>query len=184
MNLEETKDKMQKVLEVLKNDVATVRTGRAVPSLVEHISISVYGGKARLKILELATIAATDTQTLVITPFDHSIISEIEKGIQEANVGLSPVVDGQIVRISIPPLSEERRQQLIHLMKQKLENGRIMVRQVRQEAMHEIKKHYNNKVISEDDLFRLEKETQRVTDDTISEIDTLGKRKEKELLQI
>lgn len=179
-----TKDKMQKVLEVLRTDVATVRTGRASPSLVEHITISAYGGSTRLKVMELATIGAADSQTLVITPFDHTIINEIQKGIQEANVGLSPVIDGQIIRISLPPLSEERRGQLIHLMKQKLENGRIMVRQVRQEGMHEIKKQYNNKVISEDDMIRIQKEVQKLTDDTISEIDSLGKRKEEELLQI
>ncbi|MBI2465409.1 ribosome recycling factor [Candidatus Shapirobacteria bacterium] len=184
MNTDETKVNMEKVLEVLKTDVATVRTGRATPSLVEHITISVYGGSTRLKVMELATIGTQDTQTLLITPFDHTIINEIQKGIQEANVGLSPVVDGQIIRISIPPLSQERREQLIHLMKQKLENGRIMVRQVRQEAMHDIKKQYNEKAISEDEMVRLEKEVQRLTDDTISEIDTLGKRKEEELLQI
>ncbi len=178
------KEKMHKVLEVLKTDVATVRTGRATPSIVENIFISAYAGTARMRIMELATIAAVDSQTLVITPFDHTIINEIQKGIQEANVGLNPGVDGQVVRISIPPLSEERRQQLIHLMKQKLENGRIMVRQVRQEGMHEIKKQYSDKTISEDEMVRLEKEMQRVTDETISEIDALGKRKEAELLQI
>lgn len=184
MNLDETKVNMGKVLEVLKTDLATVRTGRATPSLVEHINISVYGGSTRLKVMELATIGTQDMQTLVITPFDHSVISEIEKGIREANVGLNPVVDGQIIRISIPPLSQERREQLIHLMKQKLENGRIMVRQVRHVVMHAIKKQYNDKTISEDDLMRLEKEVQKLTDDTISEIDSLGKRKEEELLQI
>lgn len=179
-----TKDKMGKVMEVLRGDLGTVRTGRAAPSLVEHLTIRVYGGSAKMKVMELATIGTTDAHTLVITPFDHSIINEIQKGIQEANVGLSPVIDGQIIRISIPPLSEERRGQLINLMKQKLENGRIMVRQVRQEGMHEIKKQYNDKTISEDDMMRLEKEVQKLTDDTISEIDSLGKRKEEELLQI
>lgn len=182
--IQEAKQKMQKVLEVLRTDLSTVRTGRAAPSLVENIVISAYGGSSKLRLLEFATIAASDTQTLVITPFDASILLEIQKGILEANVGLNPVIDGQVIRISIPPLSEERRQQLIHLMKQKLENGRIMIRQVRHEAMAQIKKQYNDKTISEDEMVRLEKETQKATDDSILEIDTLGKKKEEELLQI
>ncbi|MFH1833342.1 MAG: ribosome recycling factor [Candidatus Levyibacteriota bacterium] len=180
----ETKQRIQKVLEILKNDLATVRTGRAAPSLVEHISINAYGGAQKLKVLELATIAASDNQTLVITPFDNSIIGEIQKGIQEANVGLTPVIDGVVIRISIPALSEERRQQLIHLMKQKLEGGKIQARQVRHEAMNEIKKHYNDKTISEDEQLRLEKEVQREIDSVILEIENLGKKKEEELMQI
>lgn len=190
MNLDQVKLRMQKVLEVLHNDLATVRTGRAMPSLVDNIIVSVYGGSTRLKVMELATIGTSDPQTLLITPFDASIINEIQKGIQEANVGLTPVIDGSgHIRISIPPLSEERRQQLIHLMKQKLENGRVMIRQVRQEAMQEIKKSFDKaqdhgQHLSEDEASRLEKEAQKLTDDTMSQIDAMGKRKEEELLQI
>lgn len=184
MDTEDVWQKMQKVLEVLKADLATVRTGRATPSLVENIVVNAYGGAQKLKVLELATIVASDNQTLVITPFDNSIIGEIQKGIQEANVGLNPVLDGAVIRISIPALSEERRQQLIHLMRQKLEGGRIQARQVRHEAMSEVKKQYNDKTISEDELVRLEKEIQKETDSIIGEIDNLGKKKEEELLQI
>lgn len=176
--------KMQKVMEVLRTDLSTVRTGRAAPSLVEHIVISAYGGTQRLKVMELATISVSDPHTLLITPYDGSIIGEIQKGILEANVGLNPVIDGQVIRISIPPLSEERRGELIHLMRQKLENGRIMVRQVRHEAMLDIKKQYNNKTISEDEMARLEKETQRITDEIMAQIEGMGKKKEEELLQI
>src|SRR5574337_930555 len=140
MNLQETQSKMQKILEVIHGDLATVRTGRATPSLVEHIQVAVYGGTTKLKIMEVATTAVSDSQTLLITPFDASIIGEIQKGIEVANVGLTPVIDGQVIRISIPPLSAERREQLIALMKQKLENGKIMVRQTRHEAMDEVKK--------------------------------------------
>lgn len=178
----DTKQKMESVLAVLRGDLATVRTGRAAPSLVENISINAYGGSTRLKVMELATIAATDSHTLVITPFDASITSEIQKGIEAANVGLNPVIDGQLIRISIPPLSEERRLELVHLMKQKLENGRIMIRQVRHDAMIEIKKQKNT--LSEDEVIRLEKEVQRATDKIISQIDEMGKKKEEELLQI
>lgn len=182
--ISETKQKMQKVLEVLKTDLATIRTGRATPSLVDHIVVSVYAGSTRLKVMELATVTVSDPQTLLITPYDGSIIHEIQKGIMEANTGLTPVVDGSVIRISIPLLSQERRVELTHLMKQKLENGRIMVRQVRHEAMDQIKKQHADKQISEDDMIRLEKETQKVTDETSLEIDGLGKRKEEELLQI
>lgn len=184
MSIEEVQQKMQKVLSVLHTDLATVRTGRAAPSLVENIIISAYGGSTRLKVMELATIAASDPQTLLITPFDNSVIGEIQKGIMETNVGLNPVIDGAHIRISIPPLSEERRQQLIKLMHQKLENGRIMVRHVRHEAMADVKKQFNDKAISEDDMFRLEKEVQRMTDDTMGQIEALGRKKEEELLQI
>lgn len=180
--LSETRQKMQKVLDVLKTDLSTVRTGRAMPSLVENIVISVYGGSTRLKIMELATISTSDSQTLLVTPFDPSIIGEIQKGLQEAVTGLTPVVDGQVVRIAIPPLSEERRQQLIHLMRQKLENGKIMMRQVRHESMDSIKKQTDG--VSEDERQRLEKEVQRLTDEAMSDIDAMGSHKEQELMQI
>lgn len=179
--LQNTSSQMQKVLDLLKTDLATIRTGRAAPSLVENIVISAYGGSAKLKVMELATVAAQDLSTLLITPFDHATINEIEKGLQEANIGLTPVVDSTVIRLTIPPLSQERRQELIHLMKQKLENGRIMVRQARQEAMNEIKK---DESLSEDDEKRLEKDTQRLTDETMLHIESLGKQKEEELLQI
>lgn len=176
----ESKQQMQKVLEVIKNDLATVRTGRAAPSLVENVVVSVYGGTAKMRIMELATVGASDTQTLSITPFDNSIIGEIQKGIQDANIGLNPVVDGQLIRISIPPLSAERREQLIHLMKQKLENGKVMIRQARHEAMNDIKKQES----SEDDTARLEKDIQKLTDEFMQEIESLGRKKEEELTTI
>lgn len=179
--LQETSSRMHKVLDLLKQDLATVRTGRAMPSLVENISINAYGGSAKLKVMEMATVHAQDLQTLVISPFDQSTIHEIQKGIQEANIGLNPVVDAPIVRITIPPLSTERRQELIHLTKQKLENGRIMVRQARQDGMNDIKK---NEELSEDEEARLEKEVQKATDDAMAQIDAMGKQKEEELLQI
>lgn len=184
LNVQNPRWKMQKVLEVLRTDLSTVRTGRATPSLVENIVINAYGGTQRLKVMELATITVSDLQTLVITPFDGSIINEIQKGIMEANIGLNPVIDSAVIRIAIPPLSQERREQLIHLMRQKLEGGRIQVRQVRHEAMTEIKKQLNDKTISEDEMIRLEKEAQKATDEIMSEIEAMGKRKEEELLLI
>lgn len=178
--LQITRQHMQKALEVLRNDMSTIRTGKASPSLVEHLVVSVYGASAKMKVMELATVVTTDPQTLVVTPFDPSITGEIQKGIQESNTGLHPAIDGQVIRISIPPLSQERREQLIHIMKQKLENGRILVRQARHDALHEIKK----QELSEDEAHRLEKEIQKITDEFIGQIDTMGKQKEHELLQI
>ncbi len=183
MDINSLRQKMQKAFEVLRGDLATIRTGRATPSLVENIIINAYGGTQRLRLMELATIVTLDPQTLVITPFDASIMGEIQKDLS-ANAGLNPVIDGQVIRIKIPQLSEERRQELIHLMHQKLENGRIMIRQLRHEAMEEIKKQYNDKEISEDEMARLEKEVQKATDELILDIDGLGKKKEEELLQI
>lgn len=175
---------MKKALDILVSDISSLRTGRAAPSLVENIVVSAYQGTTKLKIVELATISASDSQTLLITPFDATILGEIQKGIQDANLGLNPSNDGQVLRISIPPLSEERRQELIHVMKQKLENGRIMLRQIRHEAMSDVKKNFENKNIGEDEQFRLEKEVQNSTDSYMTEIDNIGKKKEEDLLAI
>lgn len=176
-----TKQKINKVLDVLKGDLATIRTGRATPALVENIVINAYNGSTRLKVMELATIAVADPQTIVLTPFDPSIIGEIQKGIEAANVGLNPFIDGILIRITIPPLSQERREELIKAMRHKLENGRIMVRQSRHEAMEEIKKQFEGR---EDDIKRLEKEVQKIVDDTMETIENWGKQKEAELMQI
>ena len=173
---------MKKALELLIADVSTIRTGRATPSLVENISVSVYQGTTRLRVMELGTISASDPQSLVITPFDSSILEELRNGIAAANVGLNPSSDGQVIRISIPPLSSERRQELIHAMKQKLENGKVMIRGVRHEAMDAIKK--NSESIGEDEVRRLEKEVQTTVDSYMGEIDALGKKKEEDLMSI
>lgn len=179
MNLDLVKQNMQKVVEIIKIDMGTVRTGRASPALVENVVIAAYGGTQKLKVVELAQIVAQDTQTIVITPYDASIIGEIHKGLMEGNIGLTPVIDGQIIRISIPPLTEERRQQLVGLVNQKLEGGKIQIRQVRHEAINEFKKQFNDKAISEDEMFHAEKEIQRITDETIAELDAMGKKKKK-----
>ena len=180
----EMRQKMQKALMVLQEDLSTVRTGRAMPSLVENVVVSVYAGAERLRIKELATIAASDAQTLVLQPFDPSIASEIQKGIMEANIGLTPSSDGQVIRISIPPLSEERRKELIKLMKQKLENGRIAIRQIRQDSRNIVRKQHNDKDISEEQMFRIDEEIQKITDQIMIPVDEMGNRKEAELMQI
>jgi len=176
--------KMQKSLEVTRADLATIRTGRATPALVENIIIAAYGGNAQMKIREMATISSSDSMTLTVQPFDPATKDDIVKGILEANTGLNPVVDGEQIRISIPPLSEERRQEYLKLAKAKLEAGKVMIRQVRHEEMGRLKRSLEAKEITEDDRTRQEKHLQELTDEMITEVDRLGELKEKELLQI
>lgn len=176
-----TRDRMKKAIEVTQNDLSSIRSGRATPALVEHIVVPVYGGSQHLKMMELATLTAADSKTLVIAPFDPSVIVEIQKGIEAANVGLNPVVDGEIIRISLPPLSEERRQEYIKLSKTKLEAGKVMVRQVRHDAMKDLDKAED---VNEDEIKAGEKKIQELTDEMVAEIDAMGEKKEAELMQI
>lgn len=182
--INEAREKMRKALEITKNDLTSIHSGRATPALIENMMIVAYGGSQRLKLQEMAIITTGDSKTLLISPYDPSIIQEIEKGIQEANVGLTPVVDGELIRISIPPLSEERRQEYIKLAHAKLEAGRIMVRQIRAEAMKDLKLAEADKTISEDEQKHGERLVQELTDEMIAETDALGERKEAELLQV
>lgn len=184
MDLSDTQQKMQKALVIIQDDLTSIHTGHATPALIENVIVAVYGGSQKLKVLELGTITANDSRTILITPFDPSIIEEINKGIQTANIGLTPILDGEVIRISIPPLSEERRQEYIKLAKQKLETGRIMIRQLRHDVMNQLKQMFENKEISEDDRHRTEENLQQLTDRFVAEIDELGRRKEEELLQI
>lgn len=174
---------MQKAFDLLRQDFATIRTGKANAALVENIVINAYGGGAHLKVLELATIHVPDHQTLVLTPFDQAVIHEIEKGIADAKVGLNPIIDGNLIRINLPPLTEERRKEFVKLIHQKAENGKVMIRQMRHDAMEEIKKK-SAKTVSEDEVERLEKEVQKATDDFMEKIDTLREEKEKELMSL
>jgi ribosome recycling factor len=182
--LNQARDRMRKSLDVTRNDLTSIRSGRATPSLVENIIVSCYGGTQKLKILEMATITTQDHKTLLISPYDPSQIGELEKGILQAKTGLTPVVDGEILRISIPSLSEERRLEYIKLAKAKLEAGRIMIRQVRQEAMKDLKSAENDNTITEDQRKHGEKLVQELTDEMIAEIDSLGEKKEQELMQV
>jgi len=182
--LNQTRDKMRKAFEVTSNDLFSIRSGRATPALVEHVVVSAYDGSQRLKIMELATTTTMDARTIVISPFDPSIVAEIEKGLLEANIGLTPVVDGDIIRITIPALTQERRLEYLKLAKAKLEAGRIMVRQVRHEAMKDLKRLASDNTISEDETKHGEKMVQELTDEMIAEVDGLGERKEQELMQV
>ncbi len=182
--LYQTRDRMKKAIEVTTTDLQSLRSGRATSALVDHIVIPAYEGSQRLKIMELATITTMDAKTLVIAPYDPSIIREIEKGIMETKNGLTPVIDGDIIRITIPPLSEERRLEYLKLAGAKIEGGRIMVRQVRQDAMRQAKKLQEEGKISEDDQAHTEKKIQELTDEMVADLDGLLERKEMELMQV
>lgn len=176
MNLDESKSKFQKVLEVVRMDLATIRTGKATPQLIENLVVEAYGAKMRL--LELATIAATDPTTLIVTPFDIANADIIAKAVSDSNLGLSVIVEDTRVRVMVPALSQERREEYVKLAKTKVEGGKVMVRQIRREAMDDVSK----SEVDEDTQKHLEKEIQNMTDKTVAELELLASEKEKELL--
>lgn len=179
-----TRQRMKKAIEVTRTDLTSIRSGRATPALVENIVVAVYDGTQRLKLMELATITTTDAKSLVIAPYDPSVIAEIQRGLEAANTGLTPVVDGEIIRIALPPLSEERRQEYSKLARIKLEAGRVMLRQIRHDAMKDISKMETSGDISEDEKIFGEKKIQELTDEMVAEIDAIGQKKEAELMQV
>jgi ribosome recycling factor len=180
----EAKKNMQKAFDVLNHDLATVRSGKASNQMVEDIEINAYNGTARLKVMELATISTPDPKTIVIAPFDVSIIGDIEKGINDSGLGINPVVSESIIRLSVPPLTEERRAEMVKMINQKCESGKVMIRQCRQDSMHQVKKLKDEGHTSEDILEREEKEIQRFTDEFIKNIEMLADQKEKELMTV
>lgn len=182
--LAQTKDKMRKALEVTSQDLSTIRSGRATPAIVENVVINAYGGTTKMKLMELATITTMDAKTIVIQPYDPSTTNDVEKGILESNIGLTPIIDGEIIRISLPALTEERRKEFIKLAHTKVEAGKIMVRQVRQDILHDVKKEVENKTLNEDQKKMVEKQVQEITDKMILELDSMKQKKEAELLQI
>jgi len=179
-----TREHMKKAIEITRTDISTIRSGRATPALVENIVIAAYGGTQRLKLMEMATITTADVKAIVVSPYDPSQLGDIVKSIQETHSGLNPVIDGELIRISIPPLSEERRREYIKLAWTKIEGGKIMVRQGRAEGMRQLRKLLDDKSISEDQQKSGERKIQELTDEMIAELDTMGERKEGELIQI
>lgn len=184
MDLGDVLVKMGKVLEFVKQDVATIRTGRATPSLVENIIINAYGGTTKMKIVELAQITTPDPQSLLITPYDQSIIGDIRRDIIGANVGLTPVLDNNVIRIAVPALTSERRMEYVKMLHRKLEDGRVKIRQTRHDKMTELKRLAEEGELNEDDRTRLEEELQKVTDKMMAEIEAIGQAKEKELTTV
>lgn len=181
--MDDVREKMEKALEFLRQDLVSLKVGRATPALIEQIQVEAY--ETKMPLVELATITSPEPNQLVVTPFDLTIIKKIEKFLSlDRELGLSPVVDGEVIRITIPPLSEERRKELTKLLGQKLEAGRIAIRQIRQNKMQEIRQAFENKEISEDDKFLREKELQEITDEFNQKISEIGHQKEKQLLSV
>lgn len=166
----------------MQQDIASIRTGRASASLVENIEILVYGGTDKLRLVELGTISAPDTQTIVIEPWDKSIIGEIKRGIMAANVGFNPSIDGELLRLTLPPLTTEDREKYVKLLSGKLESGKVMIRKARAQAMHSIKNELADKKISQDQRRSQEKDLQKSVDEYVGKIEGMGEAKKKELL--
>ncbi|OGD00099.1 ribosome recycling factor [Candidatus Amesbacteria bacterium RIFCSPHIGHO2_01_FULL_47_34] len=184
MDLDEVKLKMAKAVDFVKQDLATIRTGRASTSLVENIIINAYGGTTKLKVVELAQVAVPDSQSITVTPYDQSIIGDIRRDIEAANVGFNPVIDNQVIRINVPPLTAERRMEYVKMLHRRLEDGRVKVRQVRHEVMSEYKRSAEEGNLNEDERERQEDELQKLTDEMMERIEEIGKAKEEELVTI
>ncbi len=178
----EAEDKMIKTEQVVQNEFATVRTGKASPALVENIMVDVYGSQMRLR--ELAGLTTPEPRMLVIQPWDATTVHPIEKAIQKANIGLNPAVQGKILRLIMPELSEERRQEFVRIVRKMAEDGRVAVRHVRRDAMETLKKEKAGGEIPEDDEKHAEKELQKLTDDYIAKIDAHLSHKEKEIMTV
>lgn len=173
--------RMKSALETLKKEFATVRTGRANPALLDRVEVEYYGSPTPLK--SLANVTVTDARTLVIQPFDKSANKEIEKAIVASGLGLTPMADGGVIRISIPSLTEERRKDLTKVVRKYAEEGRVAVRNVRRDALDDLKK-LKGKEVSEDDFKRQEESLQKLTDKHVKEIDEMTKHKEAEVMEV
>ncbi|MFZ5800630.1 MAG: ribosome recycling factor [Candidatus Omnitrophota bacterium] len=177
----QTEDKMKKAVEAVTREFNEIRTGRANSTFVEAIHIDYYGTPTMIK--QVAAISVPDARLIVIQPWDVSAIGEIEKAILKSNLGINPSNDGKVVRLSIPPLSKERRDELAKLVKKMAEDGRVSLRTIRRDANEHIKKLEDDKAISEDDRFKSQEEIQKLTDNYIGKIDQILKDKEKELVE-
>ena len=180
--LDSMEEKMMKTLEFVHNEFATVRTGKASPSLVENIQVEAYGSHMRLR--ELAGISTPEPRLIVIQPWDATLVQHVERAILKSELGITPRVDGKILRIPIPELDQERRHELDKVCKRMAEEGRVAIRNERRQAHELAKKLQKDGVITEDDLKHAEKEIQNKTDEYIKEIDTVLSHKEKEILAV
>ena len=180
--MKQAEDKMKKAVNNTKEDFSMVRTGRASPTLLERIEVDYYGTKTPLT--QLAGISVPEARLLVISPYDKSALSAIEKAIMASDLGINPSNDGSVIRLSIPPLTEDRRKELIKQVKERSEEGKIAVRNVRRHAKEEMERLEKDHQVSKDDLVRTEKDLQKLTDQYTDEIDVLFSHKEKELFEI
>lgn len=186
MAFEETlldaEERMEKAEKHVIHEFSSVRTGKASPALVENIKVDVYGSEMRVK--DVATITIPEPRQLVIQPWDESNVQPVEKAIQKANIGLNPAVQGKLLRIVIPDLSTEQRQQFVKAVKDKAEQGRVAIRQVRRDAMEAAKKEAKTDRVSEDELKLTEEEIQKLTDKYIKIVDEHLQAKEKEIMEV
>ena len=180
--LTEAEHKMKGALTALDNDLATIRTGRASPALVERLEVDYYGTPTQLQ--QLATISVPEPRQLLVKPFDPASLKDIERAIQASDLGLTPNNDGKIIRLNIPPLTEERRKQLIKVVHHRLEEARVAIRNIRRAIHDDLREFEKEKMISEDDLKRGEADLQKLTDKHVEKVDEAGTRKEAEIKEI
>lgn len=180
--LSDASTRMGKTIEALRKDLASVRTGRATPTLVDNIKVDYYGAPTPLK--QMATISAPEARLLVIQPWDNTTIGEIKKAILKSELGLNPSSDGNVIRLAIPPLSEERRRELVKAVHKKAEEGRIALRNIRRDALEMLRDLEKEKEISQDEQKRAQERLQEITDSFIEKAGELAQAKEAELLQV
>ncbi len=180
--LEDAKGRMSKSVDSSRGELATVRTGRASPHLLDRIMVDYYGAQTPLK--QLANVATSDARLLTVTPFDKSSIGAIEKSIQESDIGLTPSNDGNVIRLQVPELTEERRREMVKVVHGVAEEGRVAIRNIRRDVMQDLRDLKKEGEAGEDDERRAESALQKQTDDAIGEIDVLLKGKEEEILEV
>jgi ribosome recycling factor len=177
-----TTERMNRTIEVLKKDFASVRTGRASLALLDGIVVNYYDTQTPLQ--QLATLSIPESRQISIQPWDQKIIPDIEKAILKSDLGLTPMNDGKIIRINIPPLTEERRKQLVKAVKKKAEEAKVSIRNIRRDANEELKKLEREKHLSEDEVKKLQEDTQKITDSFIAKVDEVLGYKEKEIMEV
>lgn len=180
--LKETESRMKTTVQALADDLAGIRTGRATPALVDRLSVEYYGVPTPLR--QLATFSVPEPRQILIKPFDASSIKDIERAIMSSDLGLTPSNDGKSIRLTLPPLTEERRQDLVKVVGRRVEEGRIAIRNIRRDTIKDIRDFEEEKMISEDDLKRGEEDTQKLTDKYIEEMNNVGENKEEEILEV
>jgi ribosome recycling factor len=180
--LRDAESRMKSALKSLDEDMGTIRTGRASPKLVENLPVLYYGSQTPLQ--QLATIAAPEPNLLMIRPFDPQSVNDIERAIQASDLGLTPSNDGKIIRLTIPPLNEERRQELVKVVQRRCEEAKVAVRNVRRDALDDLRELEKEKIVSEDEFFRGKEDLQKLTDSYTDRIDEATKRKEQEIMEV
>ncbi len=180
--LTDAQSKMSKALDVVRSEFASIRTGRATPALLDRLHVEAYGSAVPLK--QVATVTTPDARSLAIAAYDRSMVGEIRKAIEKSDLGLTPNVDGTTIRLSIPPLNEERRKDLVKVIKKKAEDGRIAVRNVRHKIHDDLKAQLKDHKLTEDESKRLQDQLQKTTDKFVKEIDGLVISKEKEIMEV